>query len=122
MLVAIKQLGHKALTITNVPGSTLSREADLHYFTCGSGNCSCFNKGVYCSSSCISYLGQVVAHFRKQVSLDLVKELGIVATVMEALCDSKEAMESIAREFLSVTRNCFFIGRSRDYYVGLKVL
>ena len=28
MLVQVKALGHKALTITNVPGSTLSREAD----------------------------------------------------------------------------------------------
>ena len=28
VLVAIKEMGHKALTITNVPGSTLSREAD----------------------------------------------------------------------------------------------
>ena len=27
-LVKIKELGYKALTITNVPGSTLSREAD----------------------------------------------------------------------------------------------
>ena len=28
VLVRIKEMGHKALTITNVPGSTLSREAD----------------------------------------------------------------------------------------------
>ena len=28
VLVQIKEMGHKALTITNVPGSTLSREAD----------------------------------------------------------------------------------------------
>lgn len=28
VLVQVKALGHKALTITNVPGSTLSREAD----------------------------------------------------------------------------------------------
>ena len=28
VLVKIKEMGHKALTITNVPGSTLSREAD----------------------------------------------------------------------------------------------
>lgn len=28
VLVQIKELGHKALTVTNVPGSTLSREAD----------------------------------------------------------------------------------------------
>ena len=29
VLVQVKELGHKALTITNVPGSTLSREADF---------------------------------------------------------------------------------------------
>ena len=39
---------------------------------------------------------------------------------METLCDSKEEMEAIAREFLAVTRNCFFIGRSLDFYVGLR--
>ncbi len=39
---------------------------------------------------------------------------------MEALCDSKEEFESIAREYLTVTRNCFFIGRGIDYYVGLE--
>ena len=39
---------------------------------------------------------------------------------MEALCDTKEVFEDIAREYLSTTRNCFFIGRSVDYYVGLE--
>ena len=62
-----------------------------------------------------------MAKFRNQtVDFDLVKELGIVATAMEALCDSKEEMDAIAREFLATTRNCFFIGRSLDYYVGLE--
>ncbi|MBX4383774.1 SIS domain-containing protein, partial [Mycobacterium tuberculosis] len=28
VLVSVKEMGHPALTITNVPGSTLSREAD----------------------------------------------------------------------------------------------
>ncbi|MDQ1143215.1 glucosamine 6-phosphate synthetase-like amidotransferase/phosphosugar isomerase protein [Bacillus sp. SORGH_AS 510] len=35
-------------------------------------------------------------------------------------CDSKEIIEQITREFLSVTRNCFFIGRGIDFYVGLE--
>ena len=39
---------------------------------------------------------------------------------MEVLCDSKEVIEQISREFLSVTRNCFFIGRGIDFYVGLE--
>src|SRR5690606_12218519 len=34
VLVKVKEMGHRALTITNVPGSTLSREADytLHLY------------------------------------------------------------------------------------------
>jgi len=32
----------------------------------------------------------------------------------------KEEMEQIARDFLSTTRNCFFIGRVMDYFVGLE--
>ena len=32
----------------------------------------------------------------------------------------KKIIEHISREFLSVTRNAFFIGRGIDYYVGLE--
>ena len=32
VLVKIKEMGHQALTITNVPGSTLSREADYTFY------------------------------------------------------------------------------------------
>ena len=39
---------------------------------------------------------------------------------MEVLCDSKEIIEHISREFLAVTRNAFFIGRGIDFYVGLE--
>ena len=122
VLVAIKELGHKALTITNVPGSTLSREADYTLLLHAGPEIAVASTKAYTAQvAVLAILAQVVAHFRNQVlDFDLVKELGIVATVMEALCDSKEEMESIAREFLSVTRNCFFIGRSLDYYVGLE--
>ena len=52
----------------------------------------------------LAILAEVTAKFRKlEFDFDLVKELGIVANAMEALCDSKEEMEAIAREYLSVT-------------------
>ena len=122
VLVAIKELGHKALTITNVPGSTLSREADYTLLLHAGPEIAVASTKAYTAQvAVLAILAQVVARFRNQeVDFDLIKELGIVATAMEALCDSKEEMESIAREFLSVTRNCFFIGRSLDYYVGLE--
>ena len=52
--------------------------------------------------------------------LDLIKELGIIANAMEILCDSKDEIEEMAREYLKTTRNAFFIGRGIDYYVCLE--
>ena len=122
VLVSIKALGHKALTITNVPGSTLSREADYTLLLHAGPEIAVASTKAYTAQvAVLSILANVTGQFRNmEHDFDLVKELGIVATAMEALCDSKEEMEDIAREYLSVTRNCFFIGRSLDYYVVLE--
>ena len=122
VLVSIKALGHKALTITNVPGSTLSREADYTLLLHAGPEIAVASTKAYTAQvAVLSILANVTGQFRNmEHDFDLVKELGIFATAMEALCDSKEEMEDIAREYLSVTRNCFFIGRSLDYYVVLE--
>lgn len=122
VLVSIKALGHKALTITNVPGSTLSREADYTLLLHAGPEIAVASTKAYTAQvAVLSILANVTGQFRNlEYDFDLVKELGIVATAMEALCDSKEEMEAIAHEYLSVTRNCFFIGRSLDYYVVLE--
>ena len=54
------------------------------------------------------------------LGFDLIKELGIVANAMDVLCHSKDEFETIAWEYFTATRNCFFIGRGVDYYVGLE--
>lgn len=122
VLVSIKALGHKALTITNVPGSTLSREADYTLLLHAGPEIAVASTKAYTAQvAVLAILANVTGQFRNmEYDFDLVKELGIVATAMEALCDSKEEMEDIAREYLSVTRNAFFIGRSLDYYVVLE--
>ena len=122
VLVSIKELGHKALTITNVPGSTLSREADYTLLLHAGPEIAVASTKAYTAQiSVLSILAHVTAVSKGlEPKIDLVQELGIVANAMEVLCDSKEALESIAREFLSVTRNCFFIGRTLDFFVGLE--
>ncbi len=122
VLVSIKELGHKALTITNVPGSTLSREADYTLLLHAGPEIAVASTKAYTAQiSVLAILAHVTALSKGLApKLDLVKELGIAANAMEVLCDSKEAIESIAREFLSVTRNCFFIGRTLDFFVGLE--
>ncbi|UTE72791.1 glutamine--fructose-6-phosphate transaminase (isomerizing) [Rossellomorea marisflavi] len=122
VLVKVKELGHQSLTITNVAGSTLSREADhtllLH---AGPEIAVASTKAYTAQLAVLAILGHTAGKaIGVQQDFDLVHDLGIVATAMEALCDTKEEFEAIAKEYLATTRNCFFIGRSMDYFVGLE--
>ncbi|MEK5209988.1 glutamine--fructose-6-phosphate transaminase (isomerizing) [Bacillus sp. FSL R5-0603] len=119
VLVQVKALGHKALTITNVPGSTLSREADYTLLLHAGPEIAVASTKAYTAQiAVLAVLASVAADKNGiDIGFDLVKELGIAANAMEALCDQKDEMEMIAREYLTVSRNAFFIGRGLDYFV-----
>ncbi|MFK9095163.1 glutamine--fructose-6-phosphate transaminase (isomerizing) [Bacillus salipaludis] len=122
VLVKVKGMGYRTLTITNVPGSTLSREADYTLLLHAGPEIAVASSKAYTAQlAVLAILAEVTAKSQNiEVSFDLVHELGIIANAMEVLCDSKELFEHISREFLSVTRNAFFIGRGVDYYVCLE--
>jgi len=122
VLVLVKEMGYKALTITNVAGSTLSREADYTLLLHAGPEIAVASTKAYTAQLAVLSIIAAVTAKKKgyELPFDLVKELGIVASAMEGLCDAKDEMEKIARGFLSTTRNCFFIGRSLDYYVCLE--
>ncbi|MGI2328468.1 glutamine--fructose-6-phosphate transaminase (isomerizing) [Planococcus sp. YIM B11945] len=122
VLVKIKELGHTSLTITNVAGSTLSREADHTLLLYAGPEIAVASTKAYTAQlAVLSILAAVTAKARGiELGFDLVQELGIVANAIQAQIDAKEEMEQIASEFLSTTRNCFFIGRVMDYFVGLE--
>ncbi|WP_323703967.1 glutamine--fructose-6-phosphate transaminase (isomerizing) [Mammaliicoccus sp. Dog046] len=122
VLVEAKKLGHKALTITNVPGSTLSREADhtliLH---AGPEIAVASTKAYTAQIAVLAILSQVVANaHNKDTGVDIIPELAKVTTAITAIVDDAPKMEQIAKDFLETTRNAFFIGRTMDYYVGLE--
>ncbi|MCY8316345.1 glutamine--fructose-6-phosphate transaminase (isomerizing) [Bacillus vallismortis] len=119
VLVQVKALGHKALTITNVPGSTLSREADYTLLLHAGPEIAVASTKAYTAQiAVLAVLASVAAEKNGiDIGFDLVQELGIAANAMEALCDQKDEMEMIAREYLTVSRNAFFIGRGLDYFV-----
>lgn len=122
VLVHVKKLGYKTLTVTNVPGSTLSREADYTLLLHAGPEIAVASTKAYTAQiAVLSILSEVIAKKRGlEVSFDLIHELGIVANAIEVLCDSKDEFEAIAREYLSTTRNAFFIGRGIDFYVVLE--
>lgn len=122
VLVKIKEMGYKALTITNVPGSTLSREADYTLLLHAGPEIAVASTKAYTAQiAVLAILANVTAQSKAiELNFDLIQELGIVANAMEVLCDSKEEFEKIASQYLPFTRNCFFIGRSLDYFVCLE--
>jgi glucosamine--fructose-6-phosphate aminotransferase (isomerizing) len=122
VLVQTKELGHPALTITNVPGSTLSREADYTMHLHAGPEIAVASTKAYTAQMAVLAILAVDTARAKGIELDFdpMQELGIVANAMEALTDQKEQLEDLAREYLPTTRNCFFIGRGIDYYVGLE--
>ncbi|MGP4081839.1 glutamine--fructose-6-phosphate transaminase (isomerizing) [Pseudalkalibacillus sp. R45] len=122
VLVKVKKLGHKALTITNVQGSTLSREADYTMLLHAGPEIAVASTKAYTAQiAVLSILASDTANAKGiELSFDLIKELSVVSNAIEAMCDQKEDFEKIAREYLAVTRNCFFIGRGMDYHVVLE--
>ncbi|RDW14992.1 glutamine--fructose-6-phosphate transaminase (isomerizing) [Oceanobacillus chungangensis] len=119
VLVKIKEMGHPALTITNVPGSTLSREADftLHLYA-GPEIAVASTKAYTAQIAVLAILAVDTAKEKGlELAFDLIQELAIVANAIEVLTDQKEVMEELARDYLAIARNAFFIGRSADYNV-----
>ncbi|WP_252311513.1 glutamine--fructose-6-phosphate transaminase (isomerizing) [Sinobaca sp. H24] len=119
VLVNAKKNGYRSITITNVPGSTLSREADFTLHTYAGPEIAVASTKAYTAQMAVfSILAMDSARAQGiQTDFNAIQELSLIANAMEVLCDQKDVMEQIARDYLLETRNCFFIGRSMDYSV-----
>ncbi|WP_214700452.1 MULTISPECIES: glutamine--fructose-6-phosphate transaminase (isomerizing) [unclassified Exiguobacterium] len=122
VLVEVKKLGHKALTLTNVAGSTLSREANetmlLH---AGPEIAVASTKAYTAQIAVLAILAYDIARANgKKLPFDLMQELALVATTMDSIMAQKEIFEELADKFLKESRNAFFLGRGVDSYVGLE--
>src|SRR5690606_34353870 len=89
VLVKVKEKGYPALTITNVAGSTLSREADYTLLLYAGPEIAVASTKAYTAQiAVLAILASVSgAATGGLAELDLVKELGIAANAMETLCD-----------------------------------
>ena len=101
VLVQTNEMGHKALTITNVPGSTLSREADYTLPLYAAPEIAVASTKAYTAQlAVLSILAADIAKAKGEVlDFDLTHELGLVANAMIELCDQKEEMDALAKQF-----------------------
>ena len=122
VLVKIKEMGYKALTVTNVPGSTLSREADYTLLLHAGPEIAVASTKAYVAQiAVLSIAANALAKAKGiDVGFNLKQDLAIVANGIQTLIDSKDVMEQIAEDYLKIARNAFFIGRNMDFYVSLE--
>lgn len=122
VLVEVKKLGYPTLTITNVAGSTLSREADETLLLYAGPEIAVASTKAYTAQiAVLSITAQVAAReLGREIDIDLMQELAVVTNAINAVINDASIIENIVREYLETTRNAFFIGRTLDYYVGLE--
>lgn len=125
VLVKTNELGYPSLTVTNVAGSTLSREASYTMLLHAGPEIAVASTKAYTAQiAALTVLAKAVGEAKDIVSakeFDLTKELGIAANAMDVMIAEKAMIEEIAAEYLATTRNAFYIGRSEDYYVSMEV-
>ncbi|MBO0412655.1 glutamine--fructose-6-phosphate transaminase (isomerizing) [Enterococcus hulanensis] len=125
VLVKTNKLGHPSLTVTNVAGSTLSREASYTMLLHAGPEIAVASTKAYTAQiAALTVLAKAVGEAKGVVAakeFDLTKELGIAANAMDVMIAEKAMIEEIAEESLATTRNAFYIGRSEDYYVSMEV-
>ena len=124
VLVKANQMGIPSLTITNVPGSTLSREATFTMLLHAGPEIAVASTKAYTAQvAALAFLAKAVgeANGKKEaLEFDLVHELSIVAQSIEATLSEKDAIADKVQNLLSTTRNAFYIGRGNDYYVTIE--
>jgi glucosamine--fructose-6-phosphate aminotransferase (isomerizing) len=117
VLVKMKELGYPCLTVTNVAGSTLSREADHTLLIHAGPEIAVASTKAYTAT--IAVLTILAAQLAGKIDFDLSRELGIVAAVMEGLVSDKARYDQLAKDYLT-ERNAFYIGRHVDYYTAME--
>ncbi|MCU0104184.1 glutamine--fructose-6-phosphate transaminase (isomerizing) [Acholeplasma vituli] len=114
-LVNIKEMNYPILTVTNVPTSTLAREAT--YFL------ELYAGPEIAVASTKAYVAQVgvlalLAYELSSKDFDIRDELTKVALSIENFLSCQNILD--VTRYLLTHRNCFFIGRGLDYYTGLE--
>lgn len=124
VLVKANEMGIPSLTVTNVPGSTLSREADMTMLLHAGPEIAVASTKAYTAQiAALAFLAKAVGEANgneKVKAFDLVHELSIVAQSIESTLSEKEVIDEKVRGLLETTRNAFYIGRGQDYYVAME--
>lgn len=124
VLRAAKKVGARTLAVTNVVGSTISREADNVIYTMAGPEIAVASTKAYTTQVVIMYaiglyFGELRGTLDKNIE-DLIKEgLLQIPDKVEELLSKKEEIEKVAK-LLKDEKDVFFLGRGIDYALALE--
>lgn len=119
-----KRLGAKTLAITNVVGSSISREADQVVYTWAGPEIAVASTKAYTTQLItMAMLAIYIADLRETISAErtrqLISGLRNLPSQLHEMLEDVESIKTFAQQY-GFNEDVFFIGRSLDYAVALE--
>ncbi|HKP36865.1 MAG TPA: glutamine--fructose-6-phosphate transaminase (isomerizing) [Pyrinomonadaceae bacterium] len=120
----VKERGAKVLSICNVQGSMITREADGTILThagpeIGVASTKAFTSQMIALYLFALYLGQLRGTLDRDQSLAHVRQLAELPVKMEHLLNESESIEELSKEFFRVT-DFLYLGRGINFPIALE--
>ena len=119
-----KRLGAKSLAITNVVGSSISREADNTVYTWAGPEISVASTKAYTTQLVAGllfavYLGQLNGKMDPAVGEEILSGIRNLPTLIHEIFEVDEDMKAFAKHY-GFKSDAFFLGRAIDYAVAME--
>lgn len=119
-----KRLGAKSLAITNVVGSSISREADNTVYTWAGPEISVASTKAYTTQLVAGllfavYLGQLNGKMAPAVGEEILCGIKSLPTLIHEIFEVDEDMKAFAKHY-GFKSDAFFLGRAIDYAVAME--
>ena len=119
-----KRLGAKSLAITNVVGSSISREADNTVYTWAGPEISVASTKAYTTQLVAGllfavYLGQLNGKMAPAVGEEILCGVKSLPTLIHEIFEVDEDMKAFAKHY-GFKSDAFFLGRAIDYAVAME--
>ena len=119
-----KRLGARILSIVNVVGSTIAREADDVLYTWAGPEIAVATTKAYSTQLALVYLiglhcAQLLGTISEAEYSEIVEELLLIPTKVEEILESRKDIQYYAAQYFN-HQSVFFLGRNIDYAVGLE--
>ena len=124
VLVKVNELNLPSLTMTNVPNSTLSREATFTMELLAGPEIAVASTKAYTAQMAVEAVLAKALGDDKGVEaakdFDVKKQLALAANGIQTMVDEKERIKAITADYLTGQNDAFYIGRGIDYALSLE--